>query len=186
MTTHLDPVIARDPRLADLRSDVADFLYQEAELLDERRLKEWLDLLADDLVYFMPIRRNVKYGDEDSENTREGQDVAWFDEDKWTLSKRVDQILTGIHWAEEPQSRISHLITNVRVSDVTPSLDDPAEVTAKSHFLIYQNRVAVETTLFAGRRIDRLRNDSGRWKVFRREISLDQSVLLAKNLTVFF
>jgi 3-phenylpropionate/cinnamic acid dioxygenase small subunit len=173
-------------RLTDLRSEIADFLFEEAELLDERRYKEWLDLLADDLVYFMPLRRNVKYGDEESENTREGRDIAWFDEDKWTLSKRVDQILTGIHWAEEPQSRISHLISNVRVSEVVPSLDDVREVTAKSHFLIYQNRVQVETTMFVGRRTDRLRRAGDGWKLVRREILLDQSVLLAKNLTVFF
>jgi 3-phenylpropionate/cinnamic acid dioxygenase small subunit len=186
MTTDLDLYAGRDSRLTDLRSDGADFLFEEAELLDERRYKEWLDLLADDLVYFMPLRRNVKYGDEGAENTRAGQDIAWFDEDKWTLAKRVDQILTGIHWAEEPQSRICHMISNVRVTEALPSAADAKEVTAKSHFLIYQNRVQVETTLFAGRRIDRLRRDGDRWKLARREILLDQNVLLAKNLTVFF
>jgi 3-phenylpropionate/cinnamic acid dioxygenase small subunit len=186
MTTHLDPNASRDATLTVLRSDITDFLFQEAELLDERRYKDWLDLLSDDLVYFMPLRRNVKYGDEGSENTREGKDIAWFDEDKWTLAKRVDQILTGIHWAEEPQSRISHLISNVRVTEVVPSLADVREVVAKSHFLIYQNRVQVETTMFVGRRTDRLRREDGHWKLVRREILLDQSVLLAKNLTVFF
>jgi len=36
-----------------------------ADLLDGRKFREWLDLLADDLVYFMPIRRNVKFGEQD-------------------------------------------------------------------------------------------------------------------------
>ena len=175
-----------DPQVLLLRNQIEDLLFFEAELLDERRYGEWLELFTDDLAYFMPLRRNVKYGDEARENTREGKDVAWFDEDKWTLSKRVDQILTGIHWAEEPQSRVSHLITNVRVLDIAPNDGEPCELTAKSNFLIYQNRVATETTMFVGRRVDRLRKAGPRWQIARREIFLDQNVLLAKNLMVFF
>jgi 3-phenylpropionate/cinnamic acid dioxygenase small subunit len=186
VTSHLIVPLRRDPRQSELRAEIEDRLFLEAELLDERRYEEWLDLFADDLVYFMPIRRNVKYGNHAQENTREGIDACWFDEDKWTLTKRVEQIRTGIHWADEPQSRVCHLISNVRVADVVPSLEAPQELLAKSHFLIYQNRVATETTMFVGRREDRFRNIEGTWKIARREILLDQNVLTAKNLTVFF
>jgi 3-phenylpropionate/cinnamic acid dioxygenase small subunit len=56
-----------------------------------------------------------------------------------------------------------------------------------SRFIVYQNRVETETYLFAGRRNDLLcRNDDGSWRLARREVLLDQNVLLAKNLTVFF
>src|SRR5665213_1644877 len=125
----------------ELKDQVENFLYAEAELLDERRFTDWLDLLTDDLIYFMPLRRNVKFGEGSRENTQLGKDISWFDEDKWTLSKRVEQIMTGIHWAEEPLSRVCHMVTNVQVVDVRPSLDAPAEVVVKSRFLIYQNRV---------------------------------------------
>ena len=91
-----------------LREEIEDFLYLEADLLDQRRFNEWLDLLAEDLVYFMPIRRNVKFGQHaERENTRQGEGISWFDEDKWTLGKRVEQILTGVHYAEEPLSRVT-------------------------------------------------------------------------------
>ena len=104
-----------------LREEIEDFLYHEADLLDQRRFKEWLDLLAEDLVYFMPIRRNVKFGQHaERENTRQGEGISWFDEDKWTLGKRVEQILTGVHYAEEPLSRVTHMVSNVRLLDVTP------------------------------------------------------------------
>src|SRR5216684_5805998 len=102
---------ARIDRLL-LGQEIADFLYREAELLDERRYEEWLALLADDIRYWMPMRRNVKFGDNEREFTREGTDIAWFDEGKDTLTRRVRQIQTGIHWAEEPQSRIAHLVSN--------------------------------------------------------------------------
>ena len=83
-----------------LREEIEDFLYFEADLLDQRRFKEWLDLLAEDLVYFMPMRRNVKFGQHaERENTRQGEGISWFDEDKWTLGKRVEQVLTGVHYA---------------------------------------------------------------------------------------
>ena len=107
----------RDERIARLllAQDVADFLYREAELLDERRYEDWLVLLADDIRYWMPMRRNVKFGEGEREFTREGTDIAWFDEGKETLTRRVRQIQTGIHWAEEPLSRISHLVSNILV-----------------------------------------------------------------------
>ena len=46
----------------ELKQEIEEFLYHEADLLDQRRFREWLDLLAEDLVYFMPVRRNVKFG----------------------------------------------------------------------------------------------------------------------------
>ncbi len=85
-----------------LKQQIEDFLYHEAELLDERRYEDWLALLADDVRYWMPMRRNVKFGELEREFTRAGQDINWFDEGKDTLTRRVQQILTGVHWAEEP------------------------------------------------------------------------------------
>jgi 3-phenylpropionate/cinnamic acid dioxygenase small subunit len=156
-------------------------LYAVADLLDERRFEDWLDLLTEDVRYWMPMRRNVKFGDQAHENTRERQDMNWFDEGKETLTQRVKQILTGVHWAEEPLSRVCHTVSNVEILTATPT-----EVTVRSRFLVYRNRVKTETDFFVGKRADVLRKVNGRWKIARRKILLDQNVLLAKNLTVFF
>ena len=135
----------------------------------------------------MPIRRNVKFGQHaDRENTRQGEGISWFDEDKWTLGKRVEQILTGVHFAEEPLSRVCHLVSNVRIVGVEPSATSPATVTVGSRFLVWQNRVEYETYTFVGRRTDVLRRVGSSWKLKRREIILDQNILLAKNLSTFF
>jgi 3-phenylpropionate/cinnamic acid dioxygenase small subunit len=170
-----------------LKADMEDLLYVEADLLDERRFREWLNLLADDITYFMPIRRNVKFGQHaQRENTVQGSGISWFDEDKWTLTKRVDQILTGVHYAEEPLSRVCHMVSNVQIRRVTPSLEDPREVEVRCRFLVYQNRIEYETYTFVGKRTDLIRRTSDGWKIARREILLDQNVLLAKNLSTFF
>ena len=171
----------------ELKQEIEEFLYQEADLLDARKFREWLDLLADDLIYFMPIRRNVKFGEHDErENTRQGEGISWFDEDKWTVTKRVEQILTGVHYAEEPLSRVTHMVSNVRLLDVAPSAENPTEVTVGCRFLVYQNRVEYETNTFVGRRIDTLRRNGDSWLIARREMILEQNVLLAKNLSILF
>ena len=186
-THNLTVKLLRDLRYFQLKAQIEEFLYDEADLLDQRRFTDWLDTLCDDLVYFMPMRRNVKYGDHAArENTREGEDISWFEDDKWTLAKRVEQIATQKHWAEEPLSRVCHMVSNVQLLDAHPSLDEPQQVTARSRFLIYQNRVETESYFFVGKRTDIIRNVDGAWKLARREIILDQNVLLAKNLTVFF
>ncbi len=169
-----------------LKDEIEQFLYQEAELLDERRFEEWLDFLTEDIRYWMPMRRNVKFGELDREFTREGHDINWFDEGKDTLVRRVNQILTGVHWAEEPLSRVCHSVSNIQILDATPSLSQPTEVSIKCRFLVYRNRVETETAILVGKREDTLRNVNGQWKIAQRKIILDQNVLLAKNLTFFF
>ena len=177
-----------DPRIAKLllAQEIAEFLYREAELLDERRYQDWLALLADDVRYWMPMRRNVKFGEEEREFTRSHSDINWFDEGKETLSRRVKQIETGIHWAEEPVSRISHLVSNVQIVEATPSYAEAQEALVKCRFLVYRNRVETETDILVGKREDLLRRANDDWRIARRKIILDQNVLLSKNLTFFF
>jgi len=169
-----------------LTHEITEFLYAEAELLDERRYDEWLALLSEDVRYWMPMRRNVKYDETNREFTREGEDISWFDEGRDTLTRRVRQIQTGIHWAEEPRSRITHMVSNVQLLAVTADTDGPREVSVKSRFLIYRNRVETETDLLVGKREDTLRRNANGWLIARRKIILDQNVLLTKNLTFFF
>lgn len=165
-----------------LREEVEDFYYHEAELLDERRFDEWIELIADDIHYHMPIRRNVKFGEQHRENSDPTREISWFDEGKRTLVGRVRQINTGVHWCEEPFSRIRHLITNVRLLSI-----DGEEVRANSNFFVWQNRLQTEVNLFVGRREDVLRRDPDTgWKIAKRLILLDQNVLLAKVVTTFF
>ena len=171
-----------------LTGEVEDFLYHEALLLDERRLTEWLDLLAEDLHYWMPLRRNIKFGDWDLEFSNPETEISYFDEGKDILEGRVRQINTGVHWAEEPVSRFSHLITNVFVQDA-PDQDANQEdlIHISSKFFVYQNRLQDEVNMFVGRRYDELRRDPETgFKVVKRTIILDQNVLLPKVVNTFF
>ncbi|MEE9232441.1 MAG: aromatic-ring-hydroxylating dioxygenase subunit beta, partial [Nitrospirales bacterium] len=47
-----------------LYSEIVDFLYKEAELIDDGRFSNWLELMAEDLTYRMPIRVNRGRGEQ--------------------------------------------------------------------------------------------------------------------------
>lgn len=179
--------IQRDNEYYILKREVEEFLYDEADLLDARKYREWLETLDEDLVYFMPMLFNVKFGEQaEHEKTKIEKDMSWFNEGKWTLTKRVEQVLTGVHWSEEPLSRVCHLVSNIQLDSIDKSPKGYIEVGVRSRFLIYQNRCEIEEYSFIGNRYDVLRKVNDIWKLARREINIHQNVLLAKTLSVFF
>ena len=181
------PRLLRDARYFEVKREIEEFLYDEAHMLDEREFKAWIDTLAEDLRYFMPMEFNVKFGEHASrEFTKREAQMSWFNEGKWTLSKRVEQILTGVHWAEEPLSRVCRLVSNVQLTNIQTNDAGELEVDVSSRFLIYQNRCEYEQYFFVGDRIDCIRRTSDGWRLAQREIRLHQNVLLAKNLSIFF
>ena len=181
------PRLLRDARYFEVKREIEEFLYDEAHMLDEREFKAWIDTLAEDLRYFMPMEFNVKFGEHTSrEFTKREAQMSWFNEGKWTLNKRVEQILTGVHWAEEPLSRVCRLVSNVQLTNIQTNDAGELEVDVSSRFLIYQNRCEYEQYFFVGDRIDCIRRTSDGWRLAQREIRLHQNVLLAKNLSIFF
>jgi 3-phenylpropionate/cinnamic acid dioxygenase small subunit len=173
--------------------EVEQFLYREARLLDERRFHEWLELFTDDVRYWMPGRSNrypkvskaivildpERYTEE--ELTKEDE-LAILDETKETLGRRIARLETGMAWAEDPPSRTRHIITNI---EVEPG-DAAAERKVSSNFMVYRSRSETEQDFYVGARQDVLRHVDGAWKIARRKIILDQNVLLAKNVSIFF
>jgi 3-phenylpropionate/cinnamic acid dioxygenase small subunit len=178
----------------DLTREVEQFLYREARLLDERRFHEWLELLTDDVRYWMASRTNryprsskaisildpERYVEDDV--TKEDE-LAILDEDKRSLSGRVARLDTGMAWAEDPPSRTRHLISNI---EVEVEASDPQEIKVYSNFMVYRSRAETEQDFYVGARRDVLRRVAGRWKIAGRKIILDQNVLLAKNVSIFF
>jgi 3-phenylpropionate/cinnamic acid dioxygenase small subunit len=165
-----------------LQREIEEFVAMEAELLDERRYNEWIQLMADDIHYYLPIRRNMRFGEQDREESSADSEISWMDEGKRILVGRVRQIMTGIHWCEEPLSRVRHVISNVQIVALRGD-----EVEERDRFIVYRNRLQDEWDLFAGKREQVFRRDSETgWKVAKRTVILDQNVLLAKNITFFF
>src|SRR3990172_2130203 len=157
-------------RASELRREIEDFLYHEAELLDERRLREWLDLLTDDVRYWMQIRHNPleRPGDVSEEISKPGESY-YFNDDKKTLKVRVERVYAKNAWAEMPPSRTRHLVSNIRVKK-----DSGLEIEVHSNFLCYRTRLEKDQDLFVGTRHDLLRRANDNFKIARRTIILDQ------------
>ena len=176
----------------ELIREVEQFLYREARLLDGRRFHEWLQLFADDVRYWMVTRNNLYPRSSKAiaslnpgrnvDETVDEDGLAILDETKKTLEGRVARLETGMAWAEDPPSRTRHLITNI---EVTPAHASP-ELAVYSNFIVYRSRSETEQDFYVGTRRDALRRVDGALRISSRKITLDQNVLVAKNVSTFF
>ena len=160
--------------------EVYSFLMGEAELLDERREREWLEsCVTEDVEYLMPVRENRERG----EGAGFSDESYYFQETQGSLELRVRRLETEYAWAEDPPSRTRHFVTNVRVSGG----DEDGEVAVKSNLLLYRSRGSDPTAdILSAERRDVLRKEEDGWRLRRREILLDHSVVMTHNLSVFF
>jgi biphenyl 2,3-dioxygenase beta subunit len=177
MATYRDMSVEERMRLT---FEVEEFLYDEASLLDERRYDEWLALLTDDVRYWMPIRRTTTAKEVANEFTQPGG-MAFFDDDKETLTVRVQRMAVGRAWAEDPPSRARRFVSNLRILEV-----DGDEISVAVNFHLYRTRLDSEEDSWIGRREDRLRWVDGRLMLARRHIFLEQTVILSQNMSTLF
>ncbi|WP_254646150.1 3-phenylpropionate/cinnamic acid dioxygenase subunit beta [Streptomyces sp. GbtcB6] len=166
----------------DLYHEVSQFLFDEAALMDERRFDEWITLFDEDLHYWMPVR-TARFPREMDREFEGETGSAYFDESFDQLRQRVRKLATGRSWSETPPSRTRHIIGNLRVF----TTEDDDECVAHAHFWIYRTRGETYSDTFAGSREDLVRRQKdGTLRIARRHILLDQTVLLANNLSHFF
>ncbi len=165
---------------AALQYEVEQFLYAEAALLDGRRYREWLGLVADDIHYWMPIRRTVTIADIDREFTKPG-DMAYFDDNRDYLEMRVRKLEAGSAWSEDPPSRSRHFVTNVRIVDVAGD-----EISLEACFHLYRTRLQSDVDVWTGRRLDVLRRSGPSFQLVKRHLFLDQTLILANNMSTIF
>ncbi|WP_238458035.1 aromatic-ring-hydroxylating dioxygenase subunit beta [Alkalihalobacterium alkalinitrilicum] len=166
----------------EVQLEISNFLYREAHLLDIRNYHEWLDLLADDIVYRMPARLT----NEGKHNTPNiDYDSKFFDETKLSLSTRVKRLDTSSAWAEVSGPRQRHFISNILIEKGIV-YDGYEEYFVRSNFLYKRNRGSATTSeeLFGGRE-DIIRRENGELKIASRIIYPDQVVLGTINLSMF-
>jgi len=106
-----------------------------------------------------------------------------FDETKASIDLRLQRLESGMAWAEDPPTRHVYQITNIEAFET----DKPDTVEVHSVFTLYRNRSERDQSTLMGRRRDLLRKtDDGEFLIKGRLILLQQSTLLAKNLSYFF
>jgi p-cumate 2,3-dioxygenase beta subunit len=145
-----------------LRLDVEAFLYDEAALLDEWRLDEWLELLTPDARYEVPSTDRPSGGPADA--------LMLISDSHSMVASRVRRLNSRKAHREFPWSRTRRMISNVRI---IAQQDDELEVTA--NFAVYRSRRDVST--YFGRYIYRLVPDGDSFKIRFRRAELDVETL---------
>lgn len=105
--------------------EVESFLFEEAALLDEWKLDEWLKLFTDDAQYVVPT---TDLPDGDPVN-----DLVFIDDNLIRLKGRVVRLKSGCAHREHPFSRTRRFISNVRVTSTTEN-----EATVTAYFIVYR------------------------------------------------
>lgn len=170
----------REMQFRSVKEEVTDALLQEAELLDDNRVREWFDAFVhEDIDYEVPVR--VTRERSGGPGFAEG---SWHMKETWgTLATRVARLDSEYAWAEDPPSRTRRFVTNIRVE---PGGSDD-EVTVRSNLLIYRGRYdTTDHQLLSGERRDRFRRTDGSWKLVKRLVLLDHTTLPTHNLAIFF
>jgi 3-phenylpropionate/cinnamic acid dioxygenase small subunit len=155
------------------REEIAEFLYREAHLLDERRFVEWLDIFTDDVEYLMPLREYLQ-----GDVPPAGHPI--IKDDKTMLKGRVMKDATGVSHVETPASMTCRLISNVFFDELPTG-----ELLVFSNFVVRQARKLRDEAWWVGRRKDLFRKVGGSWKIARREVVLD-ATLLPRGISIFF
>ena len=119
------------------RERVEDFLFEEAALLDEWRLDEWLGLFTEDCGYYVPST-DVPDGDHRAS-------LFLIADDRDRLEARVSQLQGRFAHAERPRSRTRRLVANVRITCASD-----AALRATSNFVVYRLRAGAMDA-FVGR-----------------------------------
>jgi 3-phenylpropionate/cinnamic acid dioxygenase small subunit len=165
---------------ADSRyGELADFLADEAALLDEDRFADWMKIIASDMFYWIPVRQTV--------HRRSGMGfdsaMAYLYETHASLKMRVARMIEfeNAH-SEDPPSRTRRFITNVRIYETEKASETAVDVS----LLVTRSRGdSNKFQLLSGKRQDLLRKTANGWQLFQRVVLLDQSVLETPNFGIF-
>lgn len=120
------------------RDQCEDFLYYEAELLDEWRLEEWLDLFTDDAAYLVPTMGVAEDADP-------AETLFYIADDRERLGERVKRLMKKTAHAEYPRSQGQRMISNVRIHSASTD-----RVDLVCNFVTYRTKSGITDT-FIGR-----------------------------------
>jgi p-cumate 2,3-dioxygenase beta subunit len=146
-----------------LRLEVEQFLIDEAAILDDWRLDDWLALFTPDATYVVPST--------DKPDGDPAVDLTLIDDDYLRLTWRVNRLKSRHAHREFPWSRTRRLVTNVRVLRAD---DDEVDVTAS--VLVHRFRHG-RADLFVGRYLTTLARTPEGLRIRRRRAELDQERL---------
>jgi benzoate/toluate 1,2-dioxygenase beta subunit len=131
----------------DTQRGVEQFLYRQADILDQRRWDEWLGLFTKDGYYWMPA--------DEAHTTGDGVPTIFY-EDQFLMDMRIQRLQHPRAHSQRPKNKTSHVVSNVVIES-----DTGEAVTCRAKFFVAEYRND-EMRYFAGSyRHDLVRVDGG-------------------------
>jgi 3-phenylpropionate/cinnamic acid dioxygenase small subunit len=154
------------------------WLYEEAQLLDNIDFDGWFSLMHSTLIYQMPVRVNK----EGTERPDYSTEMFSFNDDIELLKIRLDRLKTDYAWAEIPPSRTRRFVSNVKLVDYVQN----EKAAVNSYLLLYRSRSTdIHHDLISGERRDEFTYQDGEWKLSKRVFIVDQTTINTRNLAIF-
>lgn len=163
MASMISPVSTANQALFS-RSEIEDFLYHEAALLDDWRLEEWFALFAPGATYEVPTA-----GAKDDVSSAEA--LFYIADDYDRLRYRVERLNSPTAHAEWPRSDTARIIGNVRVLGI-----DVAGVQVRCTYVCYRSKNYVTDT-FIGHCLYTLVGKPGAIQIASKRVMLDLNSL---------
>ena len=152
---------------AGVYHDIQHFLFREALLLDHHRFDEWLGLLANDVVFRIPVRFARGIGIE------EPAGADHFNDDRGAIAAKLKLLQARMESPAHQQqfaTQTRRIITNVLVCPC-----DRDEYNVLSYLLLTRSGTGdTPCAVFSAERYDRLRGAGRALRIVRREIVMDQ------------
>ena len=141
------------------RQDVVDFLYTEAKILDEWRLKEWAALFTDDGTYVVP-----PLGNPDATPTKS---LFYIHDNRSRLQERAERLLKKEAHVEYPHSTTTRNYHNILVGDL-----DADVITVACNFTTHRTKREVVDT-FIGKFVYEIVQEDGRLAIQHKKVILN-------------
>lgn len=136
----------------DTLREVEQFLYRQAEYLDEKRWEDFIALFADDGMYWMPAASE--------QTTGEGVPSIFY-EDRNLMTVRMKRVTHPHAWSQSPMWGTSHLVSNVAIEREDPRT---GVITVRSRFHMMEFRRDASRH-FAGTYRHQLVRENGSYRI---------------------
>jgi benzoate/toluate 1,2-dioxygenase beta subunit len=135
------------------------FLIHEGRLLDERRFEDWMNLFAEDGLYWVPSR---------PDQTDPYRTASLFFDDRELMKTRIDRLGHPYIHIQTPPSRTCHMVSNVIVEEAD---EDAGVFLIGSSMMMSEYRLDVQRH-FTGRQYHRLRREGDSFRIALKKVEL--------------
>ncbi|UCE30185.1 MAG: aromatic-ring-hydroxylating dioxygenase subunit beta [Burkholderiales bacterium] len=153
-TAYVPRPIAVDPRV---QQGFEQLLFRQAAMLDAKCWQDWIDLFAEDGVYWMPAA---------PDQTDWAGQPSIFAEDRLLMEVRMGRLLHPNAWSQAALWHTSHLVGNVLVEELH---DERAELYSRFQMMELRRD---DVRHFAGSYRHSLVRVDGAWKIRLQRVDL--------------